>query len=132
MQSREELLAKKRAYYHANREKEIARQRQHYLDNKESRLEYQKEYDSARCSTYVVYAHLNSEGHIYIGSGNIHRVNSLHNRRQNHREAFKNELHTRLLKVCETKQEALELEQELIDVIGLDYLVNERNALKRA
>lgn len=139
MQSIEEKKERKRqrqrAYYQLNKEKERERKNkwreenlEHY--NQKCREYSQKKYDE-RKDIYVVYTHLNTEGSIYIGSGNLNRVKSLANRSKNHKEAFKNELQSRVLKVCETRQEALELEQELIDLIGLDYLVNEINAIRR-
>lgn len=82
---------------------------------------------------YVTYTHLDESGLIYLGSGLIKRPFQFKRRTNNWKKHFSesNPPQVRIIAECATRLDALKLEQEFIDIIGLENLINERNAIAK-
>jgi len=93
-----------------NRDKVLANKRKAYLKASKG---------------YVVYTHTSKDGKLYVGMGNGKRPNSFANRLKHHKAVFtKKDTTIRVLAKMETKQEARELEELIIETIGLQNLIN--------
>jgi len=74
---------------------------------------------------YTVYTHTSKDGKLYVGMGNGKRPYSFANRREHHKAVFtKKDTIIRVLAKMETKQEARELEELVIETLGLQNLIN--------
>lgn len=116
------------------REEFNSRMRQHYKENTDTHKKYSSDYYAKQRKIFLVYAHLSEEGAIYIGSGNLKRYKetSSYKRNEAYNKAFKGvKTHFRVLGVFQDKESAKKIEQDLIDVIGLEHLINQTNVLKR-
>ena len=80
---------------------------------------------------WVAYTHLCPTGLIYIGSGLITRAYDFKVRSKNWCNHFSktNPPQVRIIAECKTRLDARKLEQELLDVLGLENLINEINAI---
>lgn len=115
------------------REEFNSRMRQYYKENKAMFKGYNDEYYTKQKNVFVTYAHLNEEGAIYIGSGNLkrYRETTPSKRNEAYNKAFRDtKIHLRVLEIFNNKADAKKLEQAFIDVLGLKNLVNQMNAIK--
>ena len=134
-----------RKKYNTDEERKEAkriRQAKYYAKNKENLYKYQKEYKSKNRdivskkardynnSKFYVYTHTNSKGELYIGSGNKSRpIDFYHNTRsKNWIEAFKEECTVKVIREFDNKEDALNLEFNMIRAIGLNNLINKKQA----
>lgn len=101
-----------------------------YAKNKEARKEQMSKYITDKITHFVTYAHTNSKGDVYIGSGTNLRPYqfSSNGRSIAWHEAFSSDCQITILAEFKDKEQAMELEAILIDEHNLDTLVNKRNA----
>tara|TARA_R110000764_G_scaffold232286_1_gene324531 strand:+ start:360 stop:689 length:330 start_codon:yes stop_codon:yes gene_type:complete len=93
--------------------------------NRDKVLAYKRKAYLKASAGYVVYTHTSKDGKLYVGMGNSKRPNSFANRREHHKAVFtKKDTTVRVLAKMETKQEARELEELIIETIGLQNLIN--------
>tara|TARA_R110001606_G_scaffold35259_1_gene102705 strand:- start:40 stop:450 length:411 start_codon:yes stop_codon:yes gene_type:complete len=131
--------------YHTEEERKEARRiwsAKWRAKNKDNLSKYQKEYkDKNRDlvskkareynnSKFYVYTHTNSKGDLYIGSGNKSRSIDFHSstRSKYWIEAFKEKCIVEIIREFNTKEEALSLEFNMIRAIGLNNLINKKQA----
>ena len=146
--NKEKIKDQKRSYYEANKEVIAAKWRVYYENNREKIITNAKTYAEAnkektaadkKASMYIL---RNSEGigvykavypsGVYIGSGQIYK------RRRDHlgghtaigKKLNEKALSFEVLSLADTKEESLELEQLVINTLGLGTLLNEQNAFK--
>jgi len=96
--------------------------------NKETIKEYHAKYRASLITHFVVYAHTNSKGDVYIGCGDNLRPYKFkgNNRSKDWHKAFDNECEIKILGEFKNKKQALTKEKELINAFGLNNLVNVR------
>ena len=93
-----------------NRDKVLANKRKAYLK---------------ASAGYTVYTHTSKDGKLYVGMGNSKRPYSFANRKTHHKAVFtKKDTIIRVLAKMETKTEARELEELIIQTVGLQNLIN--------
>ena len=123
-EARKEYRAK---YYAEN--KEIAKEynAKYKEKNKETTKEYNAKYRASLITHFVVYAHTNYNGNIYIGCGNNLRPYDFKSgRSKDWHKAFDNDCEIKILGEFKNKKQALTKEKELINAFGLSNLVNAR------
>lgn len=92
--------------------------------NRDKVLNYKKKSYLKASKGFVVYTHI-CNGNLYVGMGNSKRPNVFSNRRDHHKEKFpKRETTVRILAKFQTREEARELEEFVIETIGLQNLIN--------
>ena len=81
-------------------------------------------------NTFFVYTHTNANGDVYVGSGNERRPEDFNNSRRSKAwvESFSTDCTVKIIRECDNKQDALFLENNMINSIGLDNLVNKNRA----
>ena len=133
MRTEEELKEAKRianAKWYAKNKKPCMKTKKkkrakYYAENKETLKERQAKWRANSITHFVVYAHTNSKGNIYIGCGSNIRPYDFHNGRSKEwRKAFDNECEIKILGEFKYKKQALTKEKELINAFGLNNLVN--------
>ena len=90
-------------------------------------------YKEFKKSEFHVYCHFNSKGAMYIGSGDKYRPYRFNHseRTQPWLNVFGNEEPmVKIIETFKTKEQAIQGEQDLINVIGLHNLVNQQNAIR--
>lgn len=119
--------------------KELRERARNYINNRYKNDSDFREKERARARVnyrkktplrWVTYCHLCPSGLIYIGSGLITRAYDFTRRSKQWHNHFSksNPPQVRIITECQTRLDALRLEQEFLDIIGLDNLINERNA----
>ena len=97
------------------------------LKNKDKNRNYRNEWAN---NSFYVYTHTNSKGDLYIGSGNKIRPNQLTecSRSKYWIKAFKEDCTVKIIRKFNTKEDAKNLEYNMIRAIGLNNLINTRQA----